>query len=184
MRVGTVHANYVSDHRRQRELWIKGLDEGWILRSADAAPEESQEGCRGDGALVRGTHQFRKEAFLTQASGRIADLPLRVVEVVIGSPDSIGSLETCRALIDEHHAVKRLGSFQVKYITITIGQYDGPGQTIGIQAIGMTWCSSLSIHGTNLKHAFKGNRCSNARRPWTAGSAKLLIGRAHTFAAA
>src|SRR5439155_27312789 len=60
--VTTVYASHIGYCGRKRELRIKILHKGGVLRTTDAASEESQEGCRGDAALGRGARQLREEA--------------------------------------------------------------------------------------------------------------------------
>ena len=97
-------------------------------------------------ALRFGSFELREQWRFADTPCRIRFLPFRVVEIVIGSPDRICSLEPCWALIsNQHHSVKRLGAFQVKYVAIAIGQQHGPRKSIGIEPVGIAGCSGLSI---------------------------------------
>src|SRR5262245_20438134 len=115
----------------------------------------------------------------------IAELPLRVVKIVVGAPDGIRCLETRRVLIgDQQHAVERLDALQIEDIAVAVGKQHRPGQAISIKAVGIVSGTSLSVHRANLKEAFEGYRRTDPRRPGTAWRPELFVRSAHAFSAA
>src|SRR5262249_16420722 len=119
------------------------------------------------------------------ASWGIAELPLRVVKIVVCAPDCIRCLEARRALIrDEQHAVERLDALQIEDIAVAVGKQHRPGQPISIKAVGIVSGTSLSVHRANLKEAFEGYRRTDPRRPGTARRPELFVRGAHAFSAA
>src|SRR5262249_29885292 len=102
---------------------IEVLVESRILVGTDV-PAEERQCCGGrDGCLIGRAQELREKALLAVAAGRIAELPFRVVEVVIGTPDGVSRLKARRGLTGyQQHAIKRLDTLQIEDIAVAIRQ--------------------------------------------------------------
>jgi len=120
-----------------------------------------------------------EQPLVTEASRRVADLPLGVVEVVIGAPDGEGRLRRRRRLAaDQHHAIERLDALQVEHVAVAHRQQHVPRRPVGVQD-----ARRLPVDRPDLEDPFEADR-SDPRRPGAAGIAIQVVGGAHAFAAA
>ena len=120
-----------------------------------------------------------EQPLVTEASRRVADLPLGVVEVVIGAPDGEGRLRRRRRLAaDQHHAIERLDALQVEHVAVAHRQQHVPRRPVGVQD-----ARRLPVDRPDLEDPFEADR-SDPRRPGAAGIAIQVVVGAHAFAAA
>src|SRR5262245_31070052 len=178
--VTTDDSGDVGERGWERELRVENIGELRILVGPDVSAEESEDAGHRGLALVGRAEQAIEKAAVPQTTGRIAELPFGVVEVVVCAPNGEGGFLRGRIVGSVHeHPIEDTDPLQGKDVAVAHRQKHIPRQPFRIED-----AAGLPVDRADLEYAFEVDRDADQAGPRAARVAVLRERGAHAFATA
>src|SRR5499426_470161 len=178
--VPTVDTGDVGERGRERELRVENIGELRILVGPDVSAKECEDAGQRRLALVGRAEQAIEKPAVSQTTGRIAELPFGIVEVVVCAPNGEGGFLRGRIVGSvPEHPIEDADPLQVKDVAVAHRQKHIPCQSFRIED-----AAGLSVDRADLEYAFEVDRDADQCGPRAAGVAVLRERGSYAFAAA